>query len=435
LVDDSLFGEVETPPDYMILEEPEFPPDFPDSPDPPDPPEEGPPEEGPPEESAKIISLYDGTVIPPSSIQEERKPLSHYVVPLGEAMKDRKSPEWLVEGLLPKGAFVVLAGEPKRARKTLLTLHLALCLAKGEPFLGFPTKRSKVVIANMEDGYQCLLERFWAYGVREDNDLDIHLLRDDGDVMGMIGAIADDPPDALLIDPMMELELEYGVKSENDATDMGRVLRDMRNLARRNNTLVFLAHHSGTKSEIRGSSAFRGSTDGWFTLAKRPKSEARRLAWWLRRAPEGYVDVSIDVTAGEDWQIQDIEVDCISAPVLREPEDESGKKAREDREDEAVETFNAETYSRICAALQEAGEPVTQAYIRKHARVKSNDLPRALDMLTRDGLIEVVGDKRKKYSWVHIQGSDEVSHGVSPGAESVSPTVNNLQQESPLDLF
>ncbi len=48
----------------------------------------------------------------------------------------RHQPDWLVDGFLLRGSFVILSGEPG-AGKSVLSLYLAMCLAGGLPFLIF----------------------------------------------------------------------------------------------------------------------------------------------------------------------------------------------------------------------------------------------------------------------------------------------------------
>jgi len=59
--------------------------------------------------------------------------------------------EWLVEGILPAGGNILVAGYPK-TYKTMWLLLQGVCLASGEPFLGFPVPaRRRVGIVLMED--------------------------------------------------------------------------------------------------------------------------------------------------------------------------------------------------------------------------------------------------------------------------------------------
>ena len=57
---------------------------------------------------------------------------------------------YIIDGLLPSGAFSVLAGKPKRG-KSSLARYEAVCVAKGQPFLGRDTKRGEILLISLED--------------------------------------------------------------------------------------------------------------------------------------------------------------------------------------------------------------------------------------------------------------------------------------------
>lgn len=57
--------------------------------------------------------------------------------------------DFLVDSLLTTG-LCMLAGAPKIG-KSWLVLHLCLCIAKGEPFLGLPVRQSEVLYLALED--------------------------------------------------------------------------------------------------------------------------------------------------------------------------------------------------------------------------------------------------------------------------------------------
>ena len=310
---------------------------------------------------------------------------------LGEAMVDMQPPEWIVEGLLPRGAFVMLAGEAKVARKTTLATHLSICLAKGEPFLGLPTKKCRVAMLNLEDGYQTMLGRYYDFGIRAGDELPIDLLVDENRLFDALDVVRKEKPDVVIIDPLMEVEILFGVKSENASIEMATVLKELRRLARELNILVVVMHHAGAKSELRGSTTLKGSTDGWFVLSWIKKLGVRRLKWWLRRAPEGHVDLSIQYTE------TGIDVDCVTAPVFGDTGD-GGAEGSSDEDDGGG--INQDSYTRICTVLQKAIGPMSQNEIREAARVRKKDLPDILAMLLNDGLVETstVG-RMKQWSW------------------------------------
>jgi DNA-binding CsgD family transcriptional regulator len=66
---------------------------------------------------------------------------------------DFMAQNFLVEGFLPKGGLVILAGDPKIG-KTAVASAIALAVAKGKPFAGMKTLQSAVLWLQLEESYQ-----------------------------------------------------------------------------------------------------------------------------------------------------------------------------------------------------------------------------------------------------------------------------------------
>ncbi|HQQ66844.1 MAG TPA: AAA family ATPase [Thermotogota bacterium] len=75
-------------------------------------------------------------------------------------------PAWIVEGFLPEGLTFVV-GKPKIG-KSWLALSLALSVAQGKPFLGFPTDRKKTLYYALEDSERRLNSRIHKLGGVDD---------------------------------------------------------------------------------------------------------------------------------------------------------------------------------------------------------------------------------------------------------------------------
>ena len=315
---------------------------------------------------------------------------------LGEAMADRKDPEWLVEGVFASGCFYILAGEPKMGNKTTLASHLSICLASGENFLGLETKRCRVAVLNLEDGKQTMLNRFWRFGIEVGSEIEIDLLIEEDRYEEAVEIIrkSKNPPDVLIIDPLLEVELLMGVQSENAAVEMGRVLKSLRSLARKCGICVILLHHAGAKSDMRGSSTLKGSTDGWITIKYKKKLKMRRMSWWTRIAPIGYVDFVVQYDDDDR-----ITIDASGTPVF----DSDG----EDASDEVDEGsgINQEVYQKVCSVLQREDirkNGISKVGIKKEAKIKASSVKPIIDILQADGLIE---ERGRKWFWVDSKAS------------------------------
>lgn len=80
---------------------------------------------------------------------------------LGDDEPSDDGSEWLVRGLIASGVPNIVAGEPK-SRKSLLALHVAVCVAAGIPVLGkFQTRRSRVLFIEREDPDREARRRVW----------------------------------------------------------------------------------------------------------------------------------------------------------------------------------------------------------------------------------------------------------------------------------
>jgi len=80
--------------------------------------------------------------------KEEEHRLKMLFLPLGA--QRFKTPEFVIDNLLPKGYLAILAGDPKSG-KTALATAIALAVANGEPFAGHKTRKSPVLWLSLEE--------------------------------------------------------------------------------------------------------------------------------------------------------------------------------------------------------------------------------------------------------------------------------------------
>src|SRR4051812_47942951 len=80
------------------------------------------------------------------------------LLPLADEPED-----WVVEGMVNSSGLYIIAGEPKRSKKTLTCIWLSLCVAQGKPFLGRRTSRRPVVYTFLEDGQRRIARRLRAF--------------------------------------------------------------------------------------------------------------------------------------------------------------------------------------------------------------------------------------------------------------------------------
>lgn len=95
-------------------------------------------------------------------------PLSHLMA------QDFPPVEWLVEGLIPEDAVVLLSGAPA-SFKTWLALEMAKSITTGEKFLGkFSAKPANALIVDAESGERQLRDHFDKLNVKSESNIYYH---------------------------------------------------------------------------------------------------------------------------------------------------------------------------------------------------------------------------------------------------------------------
>jgi len=199
------------------------------------------------------------------------------------AMVQRKHPEKmepkpeLIGGVLRGGQKMLISGASK-AGKTCLLMELALAMATGREWLGFPCRKSKVLFVNMELEEYTAVSRFsqicdsWGMDWRrwKSGDLDLYLLTLRGlgmslrDLQRYLKADADnraelgiEPYEVIIIDPIYKLldgeeNSMAAVKDFCSAMDWICSALDV--------AVIYSHHHSkGTKGNVRAMDRSSGS--------------------------------------------------------------------------------------------------------------------------------------------------------------------------------
>jgi RecA-family ATPase len=153
--------------------------------------------------------------------------------------------------------------------KSTLIGALAVAVAQGRPFLGYPTKQTGVLILALEEHPRDLQRRLQAFGLRPEDPLWVQCdpvrlspetLRELEVFVGAHGI------GLVIIDTLGRL---WRVEDENDNAEIERALGPVLGLARRTGACVLLVHHErkGTDEQrqtgetIRGGSALLGLVD------------------------------------------------------------------------------------------------------------------------------------------------------------------------------
>lgn len=200
--------------------------------------------------------------------------------------------EYAVDGMFCLGEVSMIVAEAKMG-KTWLGVQLAVCAARGLPFLDRKVRQMKVMYLDIEMG--SVDERARSMAVAQelgviDKELDIAFIAgDEQDTVptldnleeGLDGFMEEkgwDFKDLLIVlDTYGEMA---GDLNESSATATKQVLAKVRRLARRRNCAVLILHHTTKDGEqYRGSSAIRATVDNLMYLrwAKREEQQRARV--------------------------------------------------------------------------------------------------------------------------------------------------------------
>jgi DNA-binding transcriptional ArsR family regulator len=258
--------------------------------------------------------------------------------------------EWDIEGLLPHRTLGIIAGPPKSG-KSFLALDLALALASGQEFLGFPCYKRRVLLVEEEDSDFRLSRRLkrLMIGRGLEGGLPLHCLIRQGvriderpsleklyQIMLALGA------EVLILDVFRRL---WG-GDENSQSEVQPVLNDLARLAERCNATILLLHHTRKSQpdrrknklpieEISGSGALGAWSE--ITLALEPKGDALWLTVISKDAGTftHLIRLAETEAAGLVWE------------DLGEPEELGSKKSQEAKE-------------RYLQAIAELGSPTVK---------------------------------------------------------------------------
>jgi len=214
--------------------------------------------------------------------------------------EDEPDPPQLIDGILFRGAKMIIAG-PSKSRKTWNLTDLAISVALGRPWCGFATRASTVLYVNLEIArfsyrkrirFICEgrglpatdLGRFQVWNRRgKDNEiaqLSARLRRQ----AARVGA------ELIIIDPIYKT---YGEREENSNTEMAQVLNELEKLAQDTGAAVLIAAHfpkgnlTGRDAidRVAGASVFGRDPDALLIMTPHEQPDAFTVSPILRDLP------------------------------------------------------------------------------------------------------------------------------------------------------
>jgi len=195
------------------------------------------------------------------------------------ALENQQPSEYIVQNLFGKGSVSVIPGAPG-TKKTYSLLSCGVCVAMGEPWLRFNTKKSNVLFVDEESGEKRLSRRLG------------EVLRGEfGDETTAINFISlaqfdlRDPVEAVLLqDLIVDLDAEFVIidaladimpgADENAVKDVHPVFMRLRRMAEETGAAIVIIHHTNKGGGFRGSTAISGAVDLMLIMESK-KDEAR----------------------------------------------------------------------------------------------------------------------------------------------------------------
>jgi hypothetical protein len=163
---------------------------------------------------------------------------------------------WVLEGRLPVGGLSLLAGKPKAGKSTMARC-LALAVARGVTFLGFPTSNGPVLYLALEEKRSEVRRHFREMGATIDDPIYIFCAPSPVDGLLLLRKAADRyTPLLVIVDPLFRFTR---VKDANDYAAVTTALEPLGTLARETGAGVLAVHHLG-KGDREGGDNILGST-------------------------------------------------------------------------------------------------------------------------------------------------------------------------------
>ena len=194
---------------------------------------------------------------------------------------------WTVDGLISEGSVSVFFGEPG-CGKTWALFDLALCVARGAPWLDMATKQGAVLIIDEDSGRRRLSRRMGeAMRGHEAGpetpisavsmaNFDLGNKEDADEVRGLI---IRKNASLVIIDHLANI---MPGRDENAVKDTAPIMHTLRKIAEDTQAAIIVIHHSNKTGGYRGSSAIKGAIDLLLSVEK--KNDSNNLTFKTEKA-------------------------------------------------------------------------------------------------------------------------------------------------------
>jgi hypothetical protein len=206
--------------------------------------------------------------------------------------------EWLVKGVIPKGATVMIFGQPGDY-KTFVAISLAAAIATGKPWCGFATSPGESLYVAGEGLLDVVRRaRAWTnlHAPGADPNLSftwepIQFLKPKHVTLALAEIHAQSHKPTLVVIDTLARAAVGG--DENSAKDMGEFIDQIERFKRATGATILIIHHTTKNGRgERGSSVVRGAIDG---LIECDKSGDKRLTLICQkmRLDRAFADINL----------------------------------------------------------------------------------------------------------------------------------------------
>ena len=233
-----------------------------------------------------------------SAIQTQRQ---GFQIEAWDDIKDEPV-DWLIEGVIPKKAFVALYAPPA-SFKSFVALDIAECIATTRPFLGKEVKQQGAVLYIAGEGHGGIGARIKALKVHHDTPQgapvyflrrQVNLRSSQQDIQDLAQAIDELQAiqgiqfQLIVIDTLARA---FGGGNENASEDMGAFITAAGAIQQRYDSALLVVHHAGKDATkgLRGHSSLLGAVDTELEIIR------------IEDAPKGILHISKQKD-GEDGQ-------------------------------------------------------------------------------------------------------------------------------------
>lgn len=176
------------------------------------------------------------------------------LVSAAEVLADAGETEYLIDGLIPVGALVLVSA-PQGNYKTILTLAMAQAVSTGSSFLGYRTAQAPVYVVDRENIRVTHRNYFRLLGIGPGSDIRLWPLWGAIEPPPLPAAVYMSITDSFIVFDSLVRFYPNGT-NENDPVQMSTIMNFLRGFARQGNTVIVL-HHVSKNSD----SDYRGTTD------------------------------------------------------------------------------------------------------------------------------------------------------------------------------